>query len=330
MTAIPFSEFQEAGGLLPIRDDSADDLFIVCASYEVDRSTAIAESLNDCYAADSSVIYVNCEFTEGLTGLRTIESINRIEDSLASSCEQVKVAKGSLLDLRVQLNTLKENLEPTSNAKSNRAITIDVTTFNREALLTTLTLVRRLYPTGNVRIVYVSPSSHGEWLSRGCRSVRNALGFAGEHDPNRKSLLVVLSGFETERVLHIIEEHEPTKVLLGFGNPPTNSDFLDRNRDEQKLVLARQDVEEFDFPADDIIGCANVLKGLVVDHMDDYNIAIAPMSTKLTTISVFLIAEAYPYVQVTHCVPDEYNTEDYSCGISNVYIDSLPGPLLDQ
>jgi len=325
--AMSFSEFQRNGGLMPIRDELPDDFFIVCASYEIDRSTAIAESMNEHYSTESSIIYVNNEFTQGSAGMRTSESISRIKHSLEASSQQVNIAEGSLLDLRIQLRTLRKNLEPVSETNRTSALTIDVTTFNREALLTTLTLIRCWYPDASVRILYVSPSEHGEWLSRGCKLVRNALGFAGEHDPNRRSLLVVLSGFETERVLHLIEEHEPTKVLLGLGNPPTNSEFLARNRDEQKLVLARQDVERFEFPANDIVGCADILKKLVTDHIDEYNIAIAPMSTKLTTISVFLIAEAYPDVQVTHCVPDEYNTEDYSCGISDIYIDSLPRPL---
>jgi len=175
-----------------------------------------------------------------------------------------------------------------------------------------------------IRIVYVSPKDHGPWLSRGFRAVRTVLGFSGIQQASRPTLLVILSGFEPERALRLIEEHEPKKVLLGIGNPPTADRFRERNKAEQKLILSRQDVEMFDFPADDVDNCRMVLEKLLSPHLRDSNVILAPMNTKLSTLAALLVAEAHPEIQLTYCLPGEYNVEDYSTGAHKIFMTSLP------
>jgi hypothetical protein len=204
------------------------------------------------------------------------------------------------------------------------AVTVDTTTFNRESLLTAMALLRNHFPASKIRVAYTSPQKHGEWLSQGYRSVRNVMSFAGIQQSSRPTLLVVLSGFEPERTLKLIEEHEPSKVLLGIGDPPTNQQFLQRNLDEQKLILARQEVEKFSFPASDMLLCRDSLETLLQAYLKSHNIALAPMSTKLSTLAVFLVAEEHPEIQVTYCVPGEYNTDSYSSGADSVFVGELP------
>jgi len=150
------------------------------------------------------------------------------------------------------------------------------------------------------------------------------MGFSGIQDPNRQSVLVVLSGFEPERTLKLIEEHEPARVLLGIGNPPTDQRFLERNKTEQKLVLARQDVQRFDFPADDVIECESVLSNLIKPLIPRFNVVLAPMSTKLSTLSAFLVATRYPELQLTYALPGEYNLNSYSSGAKAIYSLEFP------
>lgn len=158
--------------------------------------------------------------------------------------------------------------------------------------------------------------------------MRNVAGFAGIQHPSRPTLLAVLSGFEPERTLRIIEEHEPVKVLLGIGDPPADHSFLERNVNEQKLILSRQDIEEFKFPADNIKRCWDCLENLLTSYLDGYNVVITPMSTKLSTLSAFLVGECHPEMQISLAVPGEYNTVHYSEGVKSIFIDSLPGVKL--
>jgi hypothetical protein len=142
---------------------------------------------------------------------------------------------------------------------------------------------------------------------------------------NRPTVLVVLTGFEPDRVTKIVEEHSPDKVLLGFGNPPTKQSFLERNIAEQrKVVFSKQAIEEFEFPANSIEECYNCLDKILAGCLSINNIILAPMSTKLSTIGAFITVEKHPEIQLTYCVPGEYNTEDYSRGKSTIFVEMLP------
>lgn len=313
-----------SGGLPTVREDVKDDIFLVCASYEP-RTVVAAESLSKQYHSKRAVIYINRELLEGPAKEKTRSNLDQLKAVLASHCDAVITAEGSWLDPICQLSSLREALLTGGSGEAGEAlITLDTTAFNREALLTATALLRTGFPKSRIRALYVSPRDHGEWLSRGFRCIRNVMGFAGTQSSSRPTILTVLSGFEPDRTLKIIEEHEPAKVLLGVGDPPTAERFLRRNISEQRLILARQDVEEFHFPTDDIKGCQEHLERLLGPYLSDYNVILAPMSTKLSTLAVLLLSLDHPEIQITSCVPGEYNIDDYSTGAESLFIDEIP------
>ena len=111
---------------------------------------------------------------------------------------------------------------------------------------------------------------------------------------------------------------------MGIGDPPTSRNFLSRNLTEQELILARQDVEEFRFPTTNVKECLERLKK-VTAPVADSNVIIAPMSTKMSTLAVWQLAEMYPEIQITYCVPGEYNVFGYSTGSHSVFVDRVSG-----
>ena len=50
------------------------------------------------------------------------------------------------------------------------------------------------------------------------------------------------------------------------------------------------------------------------------------MSTKLSTIASYLLAKHYPQIQISYCVPGEYNIESYSDGAKTVFAEELTLP----
>ncbi len=101
------------------------------------------------------------------------------------------------------------------------------------------------------------------------------IGLGGLQNPTKRTLLAVLYGFEHHRAIKTIEEHEPSKVLLGFGGNPTEVEFLKRNLEEldkvRKLALSQQEVQEFEFPADNIATCSAArLEEVLGPHLDTY------------------------------------------------------------
>jgi hypothetical protein len=318
-------ELKSLGGLRGTREGNApDDLFLVSASYE-GRTLAAAQSFAPDYRAQKGIIYFNKEILRDPNNDNAKINLDNLTEMLNRHCDVIDQVEGSWRDPRLQLIALRKAIAPADAGQpTDLSITIDTTTFNRESLLTTSALLRTHYPDSTIRVLYTSPNKHGEWLSHGFRHVRNVMSFAGIQQSSLPTLLVVLSGFEPERTLKIIEEHEPSKVLLGIGDPPTNQQFLERNLNDQKLILARQEVEKFSFPTSNITECWRCLETLLDPYLKSYNITLAPMSTKLSTLAVFLTAERHSEFQITYCVPGEYNTEDYSAGADKIFIDELP------
>ena len=324
MARIDVHDLEKGGGIQPIESDKKDDLFFVCASFE-DRTMFVSKNLADGYQAKRSVVYVNREFLTGSASDKTKTNLYKLVSLVSRFSEDVNVIEGSWLSPAEKLNELREIVETASKATDSRfSSLVDCTTFNRETLLTLLLLLRQSQPDGLFRVAYVSPEKHGKWLSSGFRKIRNVIGFSGLALSSRPTILVALSGFEATRTERIIEEHEPSQVLLGIGDPPTSTVFLNRNIDEQKLVLSRQQLVEFRFPADSISGTVQALKDACQPFITDSNVVLAPMSTKLSTVGVFLFAEEFSDAQITYCVPGQYNTKDYSNGVRALYLETLP------
>jgi hypothetical protein len=315
------AEIKNRGGLSTIRKGTPDDLLCVCASFEP-RTTTASECLGENYRAKNGVIYHN--YPE--VGSEVVKNnLEKLKELLKPKCDNVTVVEGSLNDPVKQFRAMKKAILEIGQSTSVNTITIDSTTFNREALLVAMALLRTNYPSSTSRILYVSPRKHGEWLTHGFREVRTIIGFPGILRSNRPTILVILTGFEPDRVTKIVEEHSPDKVLLGFGNPPTKQSFLERNIEEQKkTVFSKQEVERFEFPANSIEACHNYLETLLSGCLPVNNIILAPMSTKLSTIGALLTVEAHHEMQLTYCVPGEYNIQDYSRGIRSIFMETIP------
>ena len=305
--------------------DPGRSIFLASASYE-DRSLVVASSLPKGCRFAAGLVYVNEEFLSGGAAEATKRNMERLSSLLEQRCGVVRTEIGSWLDPARQLQALRRLVNVARERCSeapNPCIYIDSSTFTRESLVVSCALLRRERKPTVLRLFYTAAAVHGTWLSRGFRCVRNIVGYAGVQVPGAPTVLIVMSGFEPERTTRVIDEHEPSRVLLGIGNPPTNSAFLDRNRKEQELVLARQDVEQFEFPARSVAECVTCLESLVVPNLRKANVIIAPMSTKLSTVAAMLVADRHPEVQLTYCVPGEYNTETYSEGVRAIFVEDI-------
>lgn len=315
-------KLSEFAGIANIEDEK-DDLFITSASFE-SRSVSAVEALSETYRAKKGIIYANRELLEDSSNEKTQKNLISIKNQLGDHCSTVSLAKGSWLNQEEQLSAMKSSLDGCNKTSDEMNVTLDCTTFNREALMTMFSLLYNRYPKTNTQICYISPKQHGEWLSRGHKQIRNVLGFTGLHKSQKPTVLILLTGFESHRANKIVEEFEPSKLLLGIGNPPTKKEFLKRNSDEREKIERHQDSASFEFPASNIKKSYEKINEIITNYSPDNNIVIAPMSTKLSTIGAWKAAREHQNVQITYSIPGEYNKQDYSQGHDCIYLDYLP------
>lgn len=353
-----FRDFIAAGGLCPV-DGGQDDLFVACASFE-ERSRASALCLSKSYRARRVFLYVNREFQDLPETRSNIEFFQATLKSITDDFSGI--VSGSWERADEQFRVLRDGLAPAGVVDHSKSITLDITTFNREALLSALAILRWAYPRGRIRLVHVTPEEYNRrgrqeferiranleksqdmqvprqsqyvWLSRGFRKLRNAIGFPGEQKPLLPSLLILLPGFEVERALTIVENQEPSRVLLGRSVDHMQDVFHRRHLESKAAILqllrGRQPVEEFDFSCTDIRSCEATLESIVCRHREGNNIFVAPMCAKIGVVATYLVAERHPEVQVTYCVPGEYNVHDYSSGMSMIAYFDLPPRISDH
>ena len=216
------------------------------------------------------------------------------------------------------------------------SIIVDISTFTREALLI---LINQIYAYKdkfcNVIFLYNIVEKYFNedlpskmWLSKGCKDVRNVIGYAGKIIPDKELYLVLLTGYEIERATRLIDILEPDRLVMGNSNEPINEihdkamcyinkKFLDW---EKNLLFIPN--ETFDFSCKDLCKTVNILKKITKSQKNSY--IIAPLNSKISTIAVSIVALLNRNIQVCYSIPEIYNLKGNST-LSNhlIFIDVL-------
>jgi hypothetical protein len=201
-------------------------------------------------------------------------------------------------------------------------IVVDITAFTRESLLILYGLLMSDPVKAHVTFVYATAKEYSvgeplesKWLSRGVADVRSVLGYPGELLPTKKCHLIVLvGGFEHERVTELIRQCEPSVISLGYSrSSDVNGAWLqnecDRNFDIIKAIY--RDAYDFAFPWEDPFGTKDaILKQRIV--APDHNLIVSSFSTKISVIGVAMAAVSDPSMQICYAEASLYNSRNYS------------------
>ena len=212
-----------------------------------------------------------------------------------------------------------------------KSILLDITTFTRETILIILMLLRQdAFKDIDVTLSYVPADRYSEcnndkdiWLSKGVNGIRTILGYAGVNTSLKKTLLIVLVGFEKERAEILINSFEADKLYLGCVPPEEShnkalSEINKANFD--RLTNLVGECNTFEFSCRYLDRTYSVLKEIIESNKEEYNIIISPMNNKLSTLAVANVAFDYPEVQVCYASTNQYNTEAYSSAADKVIL----------
>jgi hypothetical protein len=303
-------------------------IFVCFASFEK-RSTVIANKI-DSNQAESVFVFRNIGTEQNEDHSKLIKS------NFASSkvCEM-------LIDIQYPISVSHSCNELIDRIKSDTIqhlpVVIDITTFTHECLLLLLRHMQdKLLCDREIYCLYANARDYCEgasldeiWLSKGCKDVRNVIGYPGLFLPNRKTCLILLTGFEVERATRLIKLVDPEKLLLGIGISPTHENnavamsyFQERFNEWISGCKTMQNCETFSFSCTDVGETIRVLQNLT-ESSDEYNYIIVPLNTKVSTIAVAAVAFTNQEIQVCYGIPEVYNTDNYSTPGESVRIISL-------
>lgn len=278
--------------------------FICCASFE-NRCCTLPESIN---TGSISKAYVIRNIAEDMK--------QQNENNFQSICAQIPCASPVEVLFDNPLSLTDRLLEIIDDLKKEQTknLVVDISTFTHELLLMILKIIYiNAGDFESVLLIYNGASEYANWLSKGCKEVRNVIGYPGIFNPAQKYHVVILTGFELERATRLVELLDPDTLSIGTGIEPTSVNHQEPMIQFQVKFkewlgnLQSVNHNEFAFSCSDIIGTiSNIQK--ILDNSPNDNFIFIPLNTKLSTIALGLVALYKPTVQVCYPIPEIYNT----------------------
>lgn len=207
-----------------------------------------------------------------------------------------------------------------NNIQSQNTI-VDITTMPRETIWATLLFLR----TKNCKIHYIYNEPHSynkQWLSREPDKPRIVFKLGGVYKFGERTKLVIISGYDIDRISHLISFYEPDFTLLGLQ---LGNQFENEKNNIEKCIKEfgnKKDIRIFYLNAFDTNHGFDVLDQEIKDIASNNNIILSSLGPKLSAISLFNLHEKYPDTALSYAPSKKFNPE-YSHGIGNFYIGTM-------
>jgi len=145
--------------------------------------------------------------------------------------------------------------------------------------------------------------------------------FSGYRSQNARSCLAILAGYEAHRSTGVVEAVNPALLLLLYGNPGDPSLAW-------RLELSRRLHSKFERgrrTATEVVSTLHVNESLDVleqyyDYLiDDYDLVVAPIGSKMHSLAAYLFWERYGEIRLTFPLPIGYDPEIRPRGAGTTY-----------
>lgn len=288
------------------------ELVITVASWEERFLLGLTELLNQSCPKDL-IMYYFIEYDEYTKDNRQkIEGLCREKDIHIDSYQLS--FKASVESWSTIYNTA--NIERTAG----KEVTVDFTTMPRETLWTLLDFLTE--NRAIIQYVYHTPERYSnEWLSRDPGRPRIVYKLGGEAKLGLPTMLLILTGYDPERVDQLIRFFDPYYTLLGvqtgeqFNNQSMNVANYEHYRREPGVTLFSLDAYEDDH------GFSSIEAQLKI-YLDGYNVIMSSLGPKLSAIALYKLHKKYLHTALAYAPSNEFNLE-YSFGIGKTFMNQL-------
>jgi hypothetical protein len=145
--------------------------------------------------------------------------------------------------------------------------------------------------------------------------------FSGYRSQNAKSCLAILSGYEVHRANGVVEAVNPSLLLLLYGRPGDN-------RLDWRLDLSRRLHRKFEHgrrTATEVVSTLRFDEALATLEsyynflIDDYDLVLSPIGSKMHTLAAYLFWERFGEVQLMFPLPIGYDPSHRPTGVGTTY-----------
>lgn len=149
--------------------------------------------------------------------------------------------------------------------------------------------------------------------------------FRGYRSENARSFLAIFAGFEVHRSAGVIDAINPSMLLLMYGQPgeKQNAWRIELSKIlHEKFETGRRAAKE-EVSTLQIRESINILEEYYHFMIDDYDMILSPVGSKMQTVASYLFWEQYGEIQLTFPIPIGYNPDNRPKGVSGSYIATL-------
>ena len=209
---------------------------------------------------------------------------------------------------------------------------LDISVFPKDRLWVLVDLLSRISPRSRVALTYTEPEAYdtelspGGWLSKGVVEVISLPGFNGRQDPNKRSLLILNTGHENERMTITVNNREPNVIVLLAQGQKQHS-ALSRSAAARIVSKLREDygsiVDQeslFDIDARDFLAVRSAIRHIYDVKQSEYNISVAFFGTKLQAIGALLACQENRRIEALYAQPQIYHRQKYSEGVGSSWM----------
>lgn len=259
----------------------------------------------------------------------------------SSNIFKITLVANKLSKFEIELSSI---LSKVSEISGN--VWVDISGMPTHIICSTLNVCRQLSSSNSQSVVYSSAKDYHptvieyqklkannpggiEFLPKSmAREMSEVLmleSFSGHRSKEGVSCLAVFAGYEVHRTAGVIENINPSMLLLLYGNPGNEKLTwrleLSRSLHKKFESTRRTAVEEVSTLH--ISESIDVLELYYQYLFEDYDFTIAPVCSKMQVVATFLFWERYKEVQLVFPLPIGYSTELSPIGVGKTFITEL-------
>ena len=196
---------------------------------------------------------------------------------------------------------------------NGRSVLLDISTAPREAIWNMLFLLE--VQNALIEYVYHRPVSYSDWLSREPGKPRLIYRQSGIMQLGRPTCLLIVTGFDSDRTLQLINYYEPKYSLIASQAGEQYANERENVENHLKMLDGYADYETFNIDAySDDHGLSGI-KEKIAPIFDKYNILAASIGPKPSSIALYKLHREFPSIGLVYTPSYEFN-EEYSVGIA--------------
>ena len=205
-----------------------------------------------------------------------------------------------------------------TNIYNNEELYLDISTMPRETIWTFLFFI--LQKSDLINYVYSSPVNYDrDWLCKEPDKPRLLFKHSGITEFDKETVLVLLTGFDADRVGQLVNFFEP-KITVLCTQEGDQYDNSTRNNLEEHIrqCAGLTQIETVFLNSYSTDHGLSVLENTISALADKYNVIVSSLGPKLSAVSLYKVYRKHPNIALTYVPTKEYSLK-YSEGLKELF-----------